>query len=384
MSEMSAPYRRIYFDSNLLIKANWPRLSQTMRTALNTASHLSIPVVLLQSVERELKAHCLRNLFQTRADMIRNAEALSSLCKPFGTKVSMSLPSEDRLQDVYEKAVDENVIEFNLLRSSPTLRLTEELFEMAIQKKKPFGDKGRNFQDAVICLAAIDDLVSSLGQVGALVSRDNIFEQQVLDDLCQSQGVTMSLFKSEVALNDDMRTFLKQQAAREWLDDEELARGAVNENLPVLQKFIDANLEVPARVGFTNRILSINRIDLVKISRVETPSPWDRPPGEPVTITAQILIHLHATVRRPSSSSLQTEVLKVGLSPRPTLASRIAAPLYTEREEVLERTVNVELKARLNEGRYVNLEPLAVAIGTARSDASLAVGFGMPPIRLGT
>ena len=80
---------------------------------------------------------------------------------------------------------------------------------------------------------------------------------------------------------------------------------------------------------------------------------------------------------------MQTEVLRVGLA-RPTLPARIALPLYTEKDEVLERLVNVELKAQLDEGRYVNLEPLSVALGTARSGASPSVGVGMPPIRLGT
>lgn len=377
MAGISPPYRRIYFDSNILIRAKWPRLSQTMRTALNTASNLSIPVVLLQSVERELKAHCLREFTRNRREIIGKAEALNNLYTSFGFDVSVSMPSDAKLAKAYDKAVEENALEFQLLRNKPKLRQTKELFEMAIHQKKPFGDKGKNFQDAVICLAAIDDLASSSEKVGAFVSRDDIFDQELLDDLCKSRNVTMRFFNNEVALNDDLRTFLRQQWAREWDDDEKLAMDAVAQNLLVLQKFIEANLEMPARLGLfgSRRILRLNRIEIAEIKRVETPAPWNRTPEEPVTITAQILVHVHATVRKPTDSSRTEEVLKVGTAPR-SLSERIAAPLYTEKEEVLERTVNLELRAQLRDGRYVSLEPLSVAFGTPRSTALPPTGFG--------
>lgn len=362
MSEASLPYRRIYLDANILIRAKWPRLSQTMRTALETASYLSLPVVLLQSVEGELRAHSLRQLSQVTAAVAGKAEELNNLCEPLGIEVSASVPSEDELAASYEKCVDEKVAEFHVLRSAPPLRKVDELFEMAIHRQKPFGDKGKNFQDAVICLAAIDDLVRSGNKAGAFVSRDGIFDQQTLDELSVLGGVRMILFTSEESLNDDMRKALRRQMAREWLDDEELALKAVNENLSPLQDFIEANLEIRTRLGFSNRILKINRIRIKQIDRVETPPPWDRPSNEPVTITAKMTVQIHAIVRRPSPSSYAMEVLKVGTNARP-LADRMAAPLYAEQEELLERTVDVEIKAKFGEGRYIELEPLSVALG---------------------
>jgi len=383
MVDTLPPYRRIYFDTNVLVRARWPRLSQTMRTALLTASHLAIPTILLQSVEHELRAHCVRNLTEICTQIIDNTHKLASLCEGLDDEWASSLPSQRHLEEAYDKAANENVAAFHMLRKAPSLRKTDEMFEMAIHKKKPFGEKGKNFQDAVICLAAIDDLVSSSDHVGAFVSRDDIFEQQTLDDLCKRLDVNMRVFKDEVALNDDMRTFLRRQAAKEWIEDEELASIAINESLPALQEFIEANLEVRTRFGFTSRILTISRIQVVKVTRVETPSPWDRLPGETLTITAQVLIHIFATVRRVASAPSEI-VLKVGATAQAARSAAQHTPLYSDREEVLERTVDVELSTAFSGGRYINLKPISVAIGTSRSDATPAADFASPRARIGS
>jgi len=54
---VTPPYRRIYFDSNLMIRANWPSLGQTILNAFALASFFDTDCVLLDAVERELEAH---------------------------------------------------------------------------------------------------------------------------------------------------------------------------------------------------------------------------------------------------------------------------------------------------------------------------------------
>jgi hypothetical protein len=240
---------------------------------------------------------------------------------------------------------------------------------MAIHHKKPFVEKGRNFQDAVICLATVDDLAASSETVGAFVSRDDIFEQKMLDNLCGPHGLTLKLFKGEEALNDDMRSFLREQTVQKWIEDEDNAKAAVLENLPTLQSFISANLEVPTRMGFlaSNRILLVKQIDIVSVPRVETPYPLDRTPGEPVVITAKMELDIHVKLRRWSSAASTPESLKAGQIPGPADASARRALLTEEKEETLRRAVSVEIRCVLRGGRYVDLEPMSVAFISSAS-----------------
>jgi hypothetical protein len=249
---------------------------------------------------------------------------------------------------------------------------------MAIHHKKPFAEKGRNFQDAVICLAAVDDLAGSSESVGAFVSRDDIFEQGMLDSLCEPYGLTLRLFKGEETLNDDMRSYLREQTVQKWIEDEDKAKAAVLEYLPILQSFISANLEVPTRMGFfgSNRILFVKQIDIVSVPRVETPYPLGRTPGEPIVITAKMELDIHVKVRRWSSSPSSPESLKAGQIPAPVDANARKTLLTEEKDETLRRAVSVEIKCVLRGGRYTDLEPLSVAFSSLTSGKPSTV----PPV----
>src|SRR5712664_448175 len=98
MSEISPPYRRIYFDTNVLVKTKWPQLSQTMRTALTTANTFDIVNVLLRPVERELEAHWFRDHSRTTSDAQGKVNNLSALCRQIGVEMRFSLPKLTRLK----------------------------------------------------------------------------------------------------------------------------------------------------------------------------------------------------------------------------------------------------------------------------------------------
>jgi len=376
MPVISPPYGRIYFDSNILLRSGWPRVTQTILSATSILRDFDLPAILLDPVEKELRAHFLRALTLARAEAENKAGALASGCKTVGvTAEPVSLPSIPKIEAAYNRTSAEIISQLGLLRRVPALRTTEELFEMAILRVRPFQEKGKNFQDAVIALAAIDDLVLSSKRAGAFISSDNIFEQSVLDQLCQTHQTKLFHFGSLQALIDDLRRHLDIQQEAEWSDDEKLAEEAVNRELSQIQKFLDANLEVPARLGFgTRRILKIHQIEIVGVIRVETPSPSHRVAGEPVTITAHLGINVHATVRVPGPSALSTEKLKKGEPPSSTkLVDRISS-LYIERDEILRRTVTVELEAMKEGQEYRDLKPRSVSLGTTESRRR--AGFG--------
>lgn len=214
------------------------------------------------------------------------------------------------------------------------------------------------------------------------VSSDGIFEQSVLDRLCEAHGVKLILFESLQALTDDLRKHLDKQEAQEWSGDEKLAEEAVNRELSKIHEFLEANLEVSTRMGFygSRHIQGINRIEIAKITRVETSLPSHRTPGMPVAITAQLEINIYATVRLPRPSPYLTEKLKVGEVRQPTrLADRIDS-LYIDKDDILPRAVTVEIEAFRQGDKYRDLTPLSVSFGTSKSRRSVYKPFGLGPI----
>jgi hypothetical protein len=336
-----------------------------------------IPAILLDAVEKELRAHFLRLLAAAKAETENKARAVSNICESVGVRApSISLPSISKIEAAYNKTSAKYVRQLGLLKRAPQLRDAKELFEMAIQRTKPFQEKGKNFQDAVICLTAIDDLVSSSDKAAAFVSSDGIFEQSVLDQLCGAHGVRLILFGSLQTLTDDLRKHLDEQQEKEWSDDEKLAQEAVTRELPKIQKFLEANLGIPTRMGLfrSRQILRIQRIEIAKVMRVETPSPAHRTPGLPITITAQLEINIHATVRMPRPSLPVTETLKMGES-RPKLADRIGS-LYIDEDEILSRPVTVEIEALKEGDMYSDVTPRSASLGASESKRRIPSPFG--------
>src|SRR5216684_7444639 len=103
MPEISPPYRRVYFDSNVLLRLQWPRLSPTILSAIGVLNDFHIPAILLDTVERELREHILRGLIATKTDAESKAATLVNACKALGIRVrSISLPSIPKIESGYD------------------------------------------------------------------------------------------------------------------------------------------------------------------------------------------------------------------------------------------------------------------------------------------
>jgi hypothetical protein len=57
---MPHSFECIFPDSNPLIESEWPRLSVSLRNLFSLAEDLKVPVFLLDPVEKEVRAHFLR------------------------------------------------------------------------------------------------------------------------------------------------------------------------------------------------------------------------------------------------------------------------------------------------------------------------------------
>ena len=51
---MSPPYNRVYLDSNVLLRLQWPRVNQTLSNAMDILHDFGIPAILLDAVQKDL------------------------------------------------------------------------------------------------------------------------------------------------------------------------------------------------------------------------------------------------------------------------------------------------------------------------------------------
>jgi hypothetical protein len=72
--------------------------------------------------------------------------------------------------------------------------------------------------------------------------------------------------------------------------DQKQAATVIEENMPLVRAFLEKTLEIPASLGFTGGILSIEKIEDIKVLAVRTPAPWDRENSKPSALTAELSV----------------------------------------------------------------------------------------------
>jgi len=353
-------YKRIYFDSNAFIRANWPDLGQALTNTLTIAKAFGTKNILLDVVEKELGAHWFREYEKRHFSVLDKLKSLQKMADHLQIEIDINadLPELADIDEQYELAVDNLVYWTDLVRAKPTLRDAREFFHMAVFQKLPFKEKGRNFQDAVICLAAIDDLASSGEKVGALVSGDEIFSQEVLDGFCNKLNVSLVLFNSVDSIYKDLMRLLNVASTRQWQSEKDLAVQAIRADLKQIEEFVEKNLELPLTLGISDWIVELGRIELVEVISADTPVPWENKPGDATTISANLRLNVHAVVHRQIVTQGPAPMIKVGVP-----AKRSIVDFSTqEKSEVLERSATVEIKAKRTELGYSDLEPSKVSL----------------------
>lgn len=152
---------RIYLDTNILLAEGWPRISVKLREMLTLARGSQISVVLPEAVEREVKAHWLRDLEEQLTELTAAERHFGALTSNIGwdaEPTTKELFDLDSAGDKYIEVVDKLKSEWCIISAPLNPVPLDGLFQMAITKQPPFEDRGTGFQDAVILLSAIEDL----------------------------------------------------------------------------------------------------------------------------------------------------------------------------------------------------------------------------------
>ena len=365
-------YRRVYWDAEPLSSKPyyWPQVTSEVRYAQTLLKAFGVSSVLLAPVERQLEARWLTEYRSLRESSKGKLDKFRQFGKEFGLEIGTlpSLPSQADAQVVLKSAVDSTVGKYGFTRTSPALRDTAELFDMAINHQKPFGQEGKNFQDAVILFAAINDLRDSGDGVGGFVSADGDFDQETIDKHATLAGVKLRLFVGAEALTADLRPHLQAMVIDEWQRNERAAIEAIEANLPAIQRFVEANLEIPeTAAGLFGKILSIERIEIGRVARVAMPPPWELEEGKEVTLTATLELRILGNMWLPDFSPFAPpKVLKVGEEPKVQTTTAVPLTGGTPPNNALAKQAAVEIKAVYRDSRFVDLVPISVSLDTPK------------------
>lgn len=155
--------------------------------------------------------------------------------------------------------------------------------------------------------------------------------------------------------------------AEEWQNNERLAVEAVKTNLPEIQRFVEANLEIPeSAAGLFGKVLSVESIEITDVPRVVTPPPWDLTAGKEITLTAILTLRIMAKIWLADFSAFAPpKVLTVGKAPKVLSAPPVGGGILPD--NALAKPATLEFEAVYRDRRFLDLVPISVYLDTPKS-----------------
>jgi hypothetical protein len=186
----------------------------------------------------------------------------------------------------------------------------------------------------------------------------------MLDALCGPRKVRLLLFPDLNQLSETFISELDERFKKTWDEDQKEAAKVVGENLSLISAYLAKNLEIPATLGFGGDILSVEQIEDITVSSVRTPFPLEREDGKPFILTAELEVSLRAIVRGPSIPWFlsQPPTVRVGSAVLNPYLPPLKQTTNEPTEQIIKRTVQVEIRATEKDGQYSNLEPVSVSL----------------------
>jgi hypothetical protein len=291
---------RIYLDTNVLLKG-WPDISVKLREMLALARATKISVVVPEAVEREVKAHWLRELQERLKELVKTERKFAATIEKIGLDSGPTTEEQcdfDSAGSKYDEVVEELKTEWGIV-SAPLPSVTlDRLFQMAIDKEALFEDAASGFQDTVILFSAIDDLMQFPGESGILVSEDKVFCQQGTQDLIARLSADSKVYKSVADTIALLKSNLDDYLRHEWDGDERLAVAEMWRQKEAIQAFVRDSFNRDPRLlaqhvdhRLSHEEVVVKLVELRDVNAVFVPQPQPperRSEGQPVRIAAAI------------------------------------------------------------------------------------------------
>jgi hypothetical protein len=280
-----AKFSRIYFDSSLLLKHQWPLPSSSLRNLLLVAHSIEIPCLIPEPVLVELEEGWMRAF----------ADAKRKFQQHLNTVIENSQLIEDRgALNAYREQVTKLAKTLHLSTVRFTSRPLDQIFTMLSRRDAPFSVVS-GFRDGVIQLSIQEDLAKHAEEVAAVISDDGPFHTQC-KLLVARDGVKIEQFNDLAVLRKALDAKLDKIAAATMEEDRARLKSAIQEEKTWkdVREFIVQNLRV--KVGPS--IKEIKGIGQIRLKNVEAPYPPKRKENQSVEVSLEVEVPLLVTALR--------------------------------------------------------------------------------------
>lgn len=341
------PFDRIYFDTESLLGAGWPRGSAELSNLFSLSKSYGVELFLPEPVKLEMTSHFLREREKRRAAFEKAAASLdTSIFDP----PQFHLQEFDVDRERCEASIKTAMETLGLVASPVTARPVAEFFEAAAESRPPFWADGggeerkeKSFKDHVILMSVIDHLTP--GTRAAFVSKDRVFEAAAKSGFMKLHGRSLLIFP-------DVREALKKMEARldsarrkKLAQEKAAAKVALESHASEIHEFVNKNLVIdPEKLSTWPRIVAIREITFGGISEVETTfQPGLGKEAEGVRISFELRADLSVSREVPMTLP-KAKRLRIGEPEGPRLSDLLGGYIVTGSSLAAPRTETVPIE----------------------------------------
>jgi hypothetical protein len=121
----------------------------------------------------------------------------------------------------------------------------------------------------------VDDLISSKGQLGALVSRDGVFQHPKIIEFTNTAGVQLQVFSSVRAVFDAVISEAVQSVKQVWDTASAEVKHSLESRIAEVEEFTRARLEIPPwNFVIGARVVAVPEIKALDVQGVTYRTHW--------------------------------------------------------------------------------------------------------------
>jgi hypothetical protein len=341
------PFRRLYFDTEVLRSGRWPTMNEQFRFCLRLAQMMRIELCVPAPALHERAEQWVREAMSALEAATAKAKSAQDALQPFDAAVTFQGPDEAEIRRRYEDASRAALNDFQIrVTKYPALPL-DEVFRTAVARGGTFEEiksgKGGvvGFQDHVILHSAFDDLREQ-PVPAAFVSRDGVFSRI---PALAAQGVDLRYIPGisdlETILDSFLRAPFSAEFERWWDEVSKRVTEVLTARRDEVQAFLTHTLgtrEVEKLFG--GKVLATLPPNIKQFGMIR-PELKGHPDG-PIHFSCDVSVSYKATVEN-LYSSLQSLLVGLSTSTLPFFGES-SSPVQTEQA----RTVTVELIAQVS------------------------------------
>lgn len=346
-------FERLYLDTTVLRKSNWPHISAELSFLLALARNFDIRVVIPEPAEIEREEQWIRDLTAASQKFASAASKRADVLKAIGLSTERS--REDLPETLRERylATAQSAKEINGISTAPlTSRGVREFLKLAVSRTPPFqvsGDKVTGFQDALILFSIFDDMNASGTDNSVLLSDDVVFSQVKV--VSNAEGKTVQHLRTIDEVWSKFADEIQPEVVKWWQEQ----RAAIQTELEAQrEQIVDLLMKFVSPEAVDYRARGIESIGMLRPGPVEIPFPvFPLEPG-PYETKEGASFKISVTV----STEFQTIAIKglSGIVANLMYAARSGSQPSAEAEEMSSESfwkqVEMEGTATFKEGRY--------------------------------